>query len=82
MMEETRKKIDAENLHDIIDDVLYSLREGTMEKSLAKEVINAAGKKIALVKVQLDYANMWGGKVEVPFLSTEIMPDERKRITK
>ena len=69
-MDNKRSPIDAEALHAILDEVIYGLQDGSMKDKSAKEISNAAGKKIALVKAQLDYANMWGGKIEIPFLGT------------
>jgi hypothetical protein len=61
--------ISADKLHSILDDVIYGLMDKSMPPGEAKEISNAAGKKIALVKAQIDYANMWGGRIDINFMS-------------
>ena len=64
-----KKQLQSEDLHDILDEVLEGLRDGTLKEKTAKEISNAAGKKISLAKSQIDYASMWGGQVAIPFFS-------------
>ena len=73
-----KKPINAEDLHGILDDVIHGLRDGSLPNKTAKEISNAAGKKIALVKSQIDYAVMWGGKIEIDFMQS---PNDKILIT-
>jgi hypothetical protein len=80
-----KKPINAEELHGILDDVIYGLKDKSMPEKTAKEISNAAGKKIALVKAQIDYAMMWGGRVELNFMNSEddkLLINESKQINK
>lgn len=61
------KTIESTELHQVLDDVINGLRDGSMEPNLAKEITNAAGKKINLAKAQMVYAAMWGSRVEISF---------------
>lgn len=66
-----KEKLTAEKLTEILSDQIYGLQEGKVSKGVAKEISNTAGKIIAISKVQIDYARMWGGKIDIPFLSKE-----------
>jgi site-specific DNA-adenine methylase len=48
--------------------VFNKLRDGTMESKEAAEINNTAGKIIASIKVQLDYATLRGERPDISFL--------------
>ena len=61
-----------EELRDELLDVFENLRTGKMEIGDAKEINNTAGKVIASVKVQLEYALLRRESPSLPFLKSPL----------
>lgn len=49
-----------QEIHEVLDRVIDGLEKGEMKPPQAVEINNAVGKKIGLIKVQLEYNNIRG----------------------
>jgi hypothetical protein len=60
----------AELRNDLLDAYLW-VKEDPRRANQVKEMVNAAGKVIGTLKVELEYNMLRGEMPEIPFISTE-----------
>ena len=55
-------------LREVLSQQMLALRDGKADPKRANAIVNAAGKIIASVRLELDYAKMLGVKPNIPLL--------------